>query len=125
VFETALCKPCLSCSTIMRHVIRHQSAVKAPVHCPLRLKSLRLEASVTDHGDMYHHGALLKGISSMVNLEKLHFHGFEELGQWPADVAAALRPLHHLQALVRLTEPVAAVNLPHMSMHEHQMLAIV
>jgi hypothetical protein len=35
---------------------------------------------VADHGDMYHHGALLNGISSMVNLEKLHFHGFENWG---------------------------------------------
>ena len=52
---------------------------------------------------MYNHGAFLNSISTLAYLEKLHFHGFEELGQWPVDVAAALRPLRHLQALVRVT----------------------
>ena len=62
-----------------------------------RLTSLRLEA---DEDSVYDRDDMIGGISSLVSLETLCLSGFQHLGDWPAEVAAALRPLHHLRALV-------------------------
>ena len=43
---------------------------------------------------------MIGGTSSLTSLEVLCLRGFEELGDLPAEVAAALRPLHRLRALV-------------------------
>ena len=43
---------------------------------------------------------MIGGISSLSSLEKLCLFSFEQLGHWPAEVAATLRPLHRLRALV-------------------------
>jgi hypothetical protein len=69
---------------------------------------------------MCNHGALLDSMSTLVCLKRLHLRGFGELGQRPADVAAALRPLHHLQAPVRVTAWLAAGRSPLQTIHEHQ-----
>ena len=65
-----------------------------------RLTSLRLEGSlatdVMDDQDM-----LLGSISSLTALETLHIGCFISGLGHQADVAAALRPLHRLRALVR------------------------
>ena len=67
--------------------------------CPSRLKSLRLEA-YQYYEDKCSCSNLTGGFSSLLSLEKLHFLGFHVLGSQPAQVAAALRPLRRLQALV-------------------------
>jgi hypothetical protein len=71
--------------------------------CLSRLTSLRLEGSwATDV--MTDHDVLLGSISSLTALEELHIGcfigGLGHMGH-PADVAAALQPLHRLRALVR------------------------
>ena len=65
-----------------------------------RLTSLRLEAAAAKCVDWCCPHDLIGGVCSLVHLEQLHFAGFEELGQWPTEMAAALRPLRRLQALV-------------------------
>ena len=67
-----------------------------------RLRSLRLEAAAAKCANYYWCCPcdLIEGVRSLVHLEQLHFVGFEDLGQWPAETAAALQPLHHLRALV-------------------------
>ena len=71
-----------------------------------RLTSLRLEAWDLGWQD---HAEVTKGISSLSSLEKLYIDGFAVLGSQPAEVAAALQPLHRLRALVggRSARPAA------------------
>lgn len=61
-----------------------------------RLTSLRLEHDYRRHA----WGNITRGISSLFFLEKLYFDNFVLLGSQPAEVAAMLRPLHRLRALV-------------------------
>ena len=63
-----------------------------------RLTALRLEAADRYAGLTL--DIMIGGISSLVSLEELCLDGFAELGKWPAEVAATLRPLHRLRALV-------------------------
>ena len=72
--------------------------MRLTLFCVSRLTSLRLEidrySGVLDQYD------LLRGVSSLVNLEKLCCDGFEQLAEWPEEAADTLRPLHRLRALV-------------------------
>ena len=64
-----------------------------------RLPSLRLEAQqVRDY--RYSRSDLTRGYSSLLSLQQLYFTRLKVLGSQPAQVAAALRPLRRLQALV-------------------------
>lgn len=68
-----------------------------------RLTALRLEAP-TATGNVFDDANLLRSLSCLVSLVKLHFNKLSKLKYHSEDLAAALQPLRSLRALVSQDE---------------------